>query len=372
MRIFEEGDSPACQLSNMMIRLDTTGSLSAFKECLASTLAEDSIEGIMILSCEANQWPASKIDQFLHQVRLPVFGGVFPEIMAQGQRYEKGFLILGLDKKPDVHLLPLNNMEIWPQLTPQQQSHALVFVDAYAAGISELMKILYQRMGMIVPLLGAGAGGRKEKNIPALFSNQGMCTEHAMLVFLDGPMEITLGNHVQQLFGPIPMTLGDDPSVIQYLAGRPAFELYQELILSETGQELTRENFAFLARKYPLGSQRLGTNPLVREPLAVLENGSILCAGGFEGDYFVSMLELPNKPVLPVSSISDVSSSFGFMLYSSARAQLFGEAYEKDLQSLSNIYPSYIGALSLGEIACQGIHFPEYHNYSAAVGVFGA
>ena len=90
----------------MIIKIDTTGTISEFKKIFNSIQDEKNTKAILILSCDANGFTPNKIDSILKQSKLPVFGGIYPQIVAGQNKMEKGTIIAGLELTPNVAVIP--------------------------------------------------------------------------------------------------------------------------------------------------------------------------------------------------------------------------------------------------------------------------
>ncbi|MEM7374925.1 MAG: FIST N-terminal domain-containing protein [Bacteroidota bacterium] len=368
----------------MIIHLDKAGSLIRFKDCLASTLAEPTVQGVFILACEANQLPEDKLNELLRKVRVPVIGGIFPEIFHQQTRLDRGFIMLGLPQAPEVSLIP-NVSNPKTNLRQHLHSHSLpkgaartmiVLVDGQATRISSLMEALYCRFGLQTNFLGAGAGSQHSGLQGCLFSKEGMLSDHAILASLAIPSHIHVSPRTQKLQGPFPITLGD-PNTIQLLSHKPAFEHYRHILAAATGQTVNRQNFSEIARFYPFGLNRSEGKRIVREPLLVRDDGAIVCRGGMEGEHFVDILSFSPQESSPLEAQTTLShptniDSTCLLLTSVAHAQHMADAFTRMLRSQQQLHPSFIGALTLGEIGNQGGTHLEYHSHTTVTGLLDA
>lgn len=153
----------------------------------------------------------------------------------------------------------------------------------------------------------------------------------------------------------------------------PAFDVYQHIVGEQFGVILTNENFYEHAVHFPFGLVT-ATDILVRIPVALGDDGSLICAGEIAPD---SMLRLLRAPALDESGCAaDISKDLKTLnesesdcslltFYCAGRRLHFGEdAATELLQIRSETQCSQLyGALSLGEIDTSAeLNFPRFHN----------
>jgi len=63
------------------ILLDTTGDISWLKKAIDSLDRDESIKAIIVMSCDENMLDEQVFNQFLKQVKKPIFGGIFPGLI---------------------------------------------------------------------------------------------------------------------------------------------------------------------------------------------------------------------------------------------------------------------------------------------------
>ncbi len=53
-------------------------------------------QSLLVLACDANGFTPAQVDAHLQALPMPVFGGIFPEIIAAGRKLERGSIVCGL------------------------------------------------------------------------------------------------------------------------------------------------------------------------------------------------------------------------------------------------------------------------------------
>ena len=153
---------------------------------------------------------------------------------------------------------------------------------------------------------------------------------------------------------------------------RPAFEVYQEVIKTEFGVDLTHENFYDYAVHYPFGLI-MAAEVVVRIPVGFDTDGTVICAGEVPPN---SILRLIEAPILTDSRcVEQVARRIGtgpqapdealVVFYCAGRRMHLGEAAAEELRQLHQATgaPRLAGALSLGEIdTIEEFGTPVFHN----------
>ncbi|MEI2420062.1 hypothetical protein V6O07_07295, partial [Arthrospira platensis SPKY2] len=61
---------------------------------------------LMLLAADANDCQAEAFDPWLRACPVPVFGGVFPQLIHDCRNREHGFIVVGLSEAVEVHNVP--------------------------------------------------------------------------------------------------------------------------------------------------------------------------------------------------------------------------------------------------------------------------
>jgi hypothetical protein len=167
-------------------------------------------------------------------------------------------------------------------------------------------------------------------------------------------------------------TLGNCISQIDW---RPAFEVYQELVYSQYGIQITPENFYEHAVHFPFGIVRANHHVLVRIPVLLNPDGSLFCVGEVPANSVLTLLKSPtvdSQETLQVLTTGlaamngDSAASEILLFYCAGRRMHLGlnkataelHEFEQCTQAAQ-----IAGALSLGEIGGSTLHgYPLFHN----------
>ncbi|MEL6842183.1 MAG: FIST N-terminal domain-containing protein [Bacteroidota bacterium] len=370
----------------MKINLEESGSNEALISLLQQYDQDTSVEGIMILSCDANQLDPQQIDPQLYQLCKPVFGGVFPEIIHGRQKYERGSIVVGLSQEPQVNLITdLANPEhdladiIDYQLPDLDGIETMfVMVDGLAERIGDLIRGIFEIVGQDLNIIGGGAGSLSFEQRPCIFTNEGMKEDCAQLVLTGIKSGIGVSHGWKSISGPYRVTKANG-NTIEALDWQPAFDIYRKVVEAASSQTFGEGNFFDIAKGFPFGINKLGTEKVVRDPIILNEQGELVCVGEVAEGSYVDILqgnvaslvsaaqtalergldEFPGVPEQPLHFFIDCIS----------RVLFLEEEFSQELDAVYQEGCPMIGALTLGEIANSGKEYLEFYNKTAVIGV---
>jgi hypothetical protein len=210
-----------------------------------------------------------------------------------------------------------------------------------------------------------------------------MFEDAAIISFID--MECNLGVHHgwKKTIGPLVVTKSYGKS-IKELNWRNALEVYKETIEATTGKLFSEKEIIEIASHHPLGIYMEDQEYLVREVVAINEDGEVICAGEIPENAVLCTLN-SDKNTLIQSAKKAVDECFikekneiyhCLVIDCVGRSIFLGEDFKDELgvikERLKNrdiqIIPE--GVLSLGEIASMGEDMVEFLNKTVVIGIF--
>ncbi|MDH5511325.1 MAG: FIST C-terminal domain-containing protein [Nitrospinota bacterium] len=375
----------------MIIKVEKSGSKEALRGLMDEVSGEDGVKGLLVLSCDENNFTPESVDEILRGASLPLFGGTFPQIIHGKELIRKGSIVAGLTYDIDVKTIsnlssPENDFDkIVTGLIPEtgETQTMFVLVDGYSRRISDLIESLYIQVGLGINYLGGGAGSidpmaLKIRQTPCLFTNGGLVKDSALLVTSPMPSGVGVRHGWSKLEGPFRVT-ESDTNVIKSLDWRPAFEVYKEAVEKYSGKIITKDNFFDVAKSFPFGISRLGSEIIARDPFAVDDNNWLTVAAEIPSESFVDLLTGDQESL--VSAASDAfkyaRESFDgaseqqtvLLIDCVSRAMFLGDEFSHEIDAAYDADSQLIGFLSLGEIANSGKDYMELLNKTAVVGV---
>lgn len=377
----------------MIIRVDETGSAAGFRAILEELAEDGNIKGLLILACDENGFTPDSVDSILRGTSLPLFGGIFPQILHRKGNLSKGTIVAGLTRKVDVHCVPrlsdpaIDYSDVIDGLIPKigDARTMFVLVDGYSQRISSLIDSLFNIFGLELNYIGGGAGSINPNKLnmtrtPCLFTNKGLIKDSAVLAMMDIESGIGVSHGWDiKLSGPHKVTESAG-NAIKSLDWKPAFEVYKEVVEKHSGRTFTEDNFFDIAKGYPFGIIKLESERIIRDPFTVDENGSLIVAAEIPPESFVDILTGDIDSLVGATRkayrdgidgyTGDAGETILFMDCIS-RVLYLGDDFIKEIDAVCIDDIPLIGALSLGEIANSGGDFLELYNKTSVVGVLG-
>lgn len=372
----------------MIIQLERTGTAESFIEQLNALSSHPRVQSILVLACDQNGFTPAQLDKALTQTTQPIFGGIFPEIIHDHEKLSTGTLLVGIEQPSQVQIIPgLSDPNvdyeemIDDDLSLRQQVTMFVFVDGLAQRINCLIHDLFSVYGLEFNYIGGGAGSLSLKQKPCLVTNQGLLQDSALLVMVDINSGVGVSHGWNEVAGPFKVTESEG-NVIVSLDWKPAFDVYREVVESHCHRPFGQENFFEIAKSYPFGINKLDTEKIVRDPIQIGQQDSLICIGDVPQESFVhimtgdvnSLVDAAQKAlVLSEASLKGTSSHQTTLFIDCISRVLFLEdQFKRELQAVSRHDVPLIGALTLGEIANSRKDYLEFYNKTSVVGVLQA
>lgn len=369
----------------MQIRFEATGTLDALAQTLDALDALPDVRGLLVLTCDDNGFSPEALGPVLRKQGKPVFGGVFPRIIFGCEHFARGSIVVGLPVRPDIRLIhDLSDPEL--DLDQAAAIHAdlrnaedtlLIFVDGFASRIGDLIGALFDHLGLGMNQLGGGAGSLSLRQKPCVISNGGLLQDVALLAHLNIVSSIGTGHGWSVISDSIKVTAACQ-NTIQGLNYRPAFEVYCETVLAHGGVEPGPDNFFAVAKAYPFGIHKLGSEVVVRDPVSVSEDGSLTCVGEVAAGSFVQVLHGEPQTLIAAAAEAARRASAGgrlgevrLFIDCISRVLFLGERFNEELAVVQGEEPLF-GVLAIGEICNNGRDYPEFLNKTAVLGLLAS
>lgn len=375
----------------MKLRFDESGDIEVFRK-LASDLAGDpNVAGLMVLGCDANGWTPDVTDPALKQIPKPVFGGIFPQIIYERKNRERGVLLVGLPVPPEIVIVEnLSKPDAdyatvlqpharrWANQTDGDDDTLVVLVDGLSKRIAALVEALFFCFGLEHNCLGGGAGSLSFEQKPCLLTPTGLVADAGIVARLPMRSGIGVAHGWQPISESMKVTAADRNTILS-LDWRPAFEVYRELVEAHSGKTFTDSNFFDIAKGYPFGINKLGSEVVVRDPLMVDDHNGLVCVGEVPTGAFVRLLNgSPESLIAAAASARDRArqsapetnpeQQTALFMDCISRVLFLGDRMVDELNTAAGEY-SLFGALTLGEIANNGRDYLEFYNKTSVLGL---
>lgn len=341
--------------------------------------------GVMLLLPEQEKDRISALQAMARAECVPLVGAIFPSLVTDHGFSSHGAWVLRFNEMPpwfivaDLEADPSsvarrmeNELQNAMQAMPQASSKPTLFLvfDGMVPNVASILNAIEVRLHGRVSYTGVNAGSETFQPMPCLF-DQSRVVGHGVLGLLLPASTRTAVRHGYPVSRSEFRATSAEGNRIDLINGRPAFEVYQEIIKAEYGVDLTHENFYDLAVHFPFGVIA-ALDVLVRIPVAFTDDGALFCVGEVPA---YSMLRLLRAPPLDESNcVADVVAALDgdrssmqplLAFYCAGRRMHFGEAAGTELAQLhQNVAGAGMcGALSLGEIdTMEELGLPRFHN----------
>lgn len=345
--------------------------------------ARESIRGITAFIAAGSEPTPEALNPVLCDLSTPVFGGVFPEVVYEGEAFAEGAVVAGLSVRPDVTTITgLDDPErsfgaaLPDEVAPGRS--AFVFVDAFADQIGAFTRTLFSRYGLEYDFVGGGAGTLEYGRRQCLVTGRGLVRDAAVFATVEASTGVGVKHGWQDVAGPFRVTESSGRTVSS-LADRPAFEVYKRAVEADSGRDLNRQEFFEIAKSYPFGISRLGGERIVRDPHAVTDDGSLRCFGDVSEGEMVHVLN--GNPDSLISAVEetyrtatadrDATGDGCVLLFDCISRVLYLEDdFERELAAVGDDGHPDFGALTIGEIANDGRGNLEFYNKTAVTAIF--
>lgn len=336
--------------------------------------------GILALLPEAEQGQVGVLQTVCRALDLPLLGAIFPALVTPTGFIQSGVWLIGLAPMPP-HFLIGHLEGNQPRLSEavgqacndlngEQIPTLFLIFDAMVPNISSLLSQVFRDIHTRVRYAGVNAGSETFQPMPCLFDGEQLIGNGVLGLLLSEQQALV--EHGYPVARTIMRATSTTGNRIEFIDGRPAMTVYQEVIQRDFGVTLTPENFYDYAVHYPFGVV-LAAEVVVRIPVAYGEDGAIFCVGEVPPD---SVLRLIRAPSLEESRcVATLARRLHerdgtppeslLTFYCAGRRMHLGPQADEELRQLQSATGAgtLYGALSLGEInSLEDIGFPEFHN----------
>ncbi len=367
------------------IIFDPTGSTEAFITHLDQLSVKNA--SILILACDANGFERALLDPVLLACDAAIIGGVFPSIMHNSDKYDKGTLFIGLDESLQVNIIRDISQKSQDRLDAEMQGHSdrfdasiksmLVFVDGLAKNIGTCVDVLFDNYGLELNYIGGGSGSLSFEQRPSLFTDEGLLEDVFIYAYSTRPSSIGVNHGWKSIRGPFQIT-STEGTVIKELDFRPAFSVYKKVVDQYASEPIDKDNFFSIAKSFPFGINTISDEQIVRDPI-VLNGDEMVCVGSVEEGSYVDILQGNSDDLLQAARDAAVSSQkamdfeeeFTLFIDCISRALFLEEKFEHEIKAVYKEGSILVGALTFGEIANDGRAYLQFFNKTAVVGRIG-
>lgn len=356
------------------------------------SLQPEADDSILLLFAEDDVPDIPLLIQMLNAENISFFGGVFPGLLYGSQHIQQGCIVKKFRSKmrPFVvtqitsqHLSGLpehNNIEL------PEHSAAIVLFDGLSPNLNAFVGRLNDVLGGNCDFIGGGAGSLTLQKTRCIFSPEGFVQDAAVVCVIDKKVRLGVRHGWEHLAGPLVATQTNKHTLIQ-LNWQKALDVYNDIVEKDCGIRLNSENFASVALRYPFGILREKEEDIVRDPIAILDDGAIRCIGEIPTNAVVYIMKSDTEGLLNAVRMAVKDSMFSpdnqvlvvestFVVDCISRTIFLEELFEKEMaiirEGLTITKPEQepYGVLGLGELASYGENLVELYNKTIVIGAF--
>lgn len=360
----------------------------SLRNALTAWLSESAGLSILALVPEAEKEKIPLLQGICKELGVPLFGGIFPALIVHGAFTNDGVVLIHIAQR--FHAAVLSDIDARGSIDAERISQSVLgMLDADAAStgaptlflifdgklpnIGSLLEGLYARLADRVHYAGVNAGSETFQSVPCVF-NESEVVHQGLLAFLLPCHSTTVLAHGYRQPTHMLSATATEGNRISMIDWQPAFAVYQRLIRDQFDIELTRENFYEYGVHFPFGVLRANSEVIVRTPVILEEDGSLVCAGEVPENSILVLLRAPTADEhgcirsLAQTVENENGSLHGRRLmtfYCAGRRKHLGNGAQAELDILAGSLgvTEMFGAVSQGEIGSTQIDdYPMFHN----------
>ena len=367
------------------IIFDPTGTIENFTTHLQTLDSQNST--VMILACDDNGFKKELIDPILLQSDIHIIGGIFPSILYNTEKYDKGTLFIRMKDEMDIHIINDISDKDYESLDKDMEEQLkgfnasiktmFVFIDGLAKNIGACVNVLFDNYGLEVNYIGGGSGSLSFEQKPSLFTNQGLLKDAFVYGYSKCYSAIGVCHGWKSIDGPYQVTKSKG-TIVQEIDYQPAFEVYKHALKKYASKNITEENFFDIAKSFPFGLNTITDSKIVRDPI-VLNGTEMVCVGDIEEGSYIDILYGNSDDLIKAAKhAADISyknmnfkDSFTLFIDCISRVLILEEDLKKEIEAVYNEGTPLVGALTFGEIANNGRDYLAFYNKTSVVGHIG-
>lgn len=309
-------------------------------------------------------------------------GGVFPGVIIGDQTYEDGVYLLKLPAESEPVLIQPEQTGALDQLDKLRGvASGLLLVDGLSSQVETMLSAIYNDWGGQMQVFGGGCGSLDLVQRPCLFSREGIFQDAALLLPMSNPSGVGVCHGWSMEGYPLVATRTDGNTVVE-LNWRPAYEVYMDVISERNGGVKPEKAFFHIAKEYPFGIFREGSEVIVRDPIAHGDKGELICVGDVPENTILYVLEGSEQQLIDAANLAAKNSqrpSLGalqevFVFDCISRYLFLEDSFQQELMALAKAFdnheskPAPVGVLSIGEVTSVDGNGLSFFNKTTVVG----
>lgn len=337
----------------------------------------------LLLFGEKTSFDIQSILDEANEKGFKIAGGIFPMIINESEHHEAGCIIKYVRGDHEPHIIEgigqdQTDFELPPLV--QNDHTCLVFFDGLMNNISRFLERLYEQYWNKVDYVGAGCGSLSLQQMPCVFDNSGIHQDAALIILSSERMQLGVRHGWQKIAGPFVANKTDGNKVLE-LNWRPAYDVYKEVVEANSQLRFEGADFFSISKGFPFGIYKEGKEDIVRDPIAVDEEGALVCVGSISQNVSLNILRGDNQRLIASASKAalesvDEATRDILIVDCISRVLYLEDLFDKELAAVNRVVQitdkdvKSEGILSLGEISSSKEGYLELYNKTIVVSSF--
>ncbi len=340
---------------------------------------------VLALLPEQEKSRVAELQALCRDAGIALGGAVFPQLIREGALWNSGAVLLRVANAPPPLLIErvgagdavervCGAAVGYVEGNVGEAGDAALFCifDALVPNIATHLDSWYLGLADRVRYFGVNAGNERFVSEPCVFDNERFVADAVLLQLLPGHPGACLEHGYGVPDQAITATSSSGNRIVQ-IDWRPALDVYREIMQSQYGVAIDRDNFYAYAVHFPFGILRADGEVLVRIPVALGDKGEIVCVGEIPPNAVLTLLDARTGSDVAAATLARKLADQGaavaggdlLLFYCAGRRMHIGAGLGAELAAVARATGArqVAGALSLGEIG--GAHtdgYPLFHN----------
>lgn len=369
------------------IHFTESSRLSDSSALISEAISHDLPACIMLFTAHGNDYAPRDLTTTLKTCPVTVFGASYPGLINKGKMHLTGAIVVTFDCPAYTRVFDLGNLEdsdltdkhFGNELNQSKSSLATIIIaDTFCVALDSLLECFFENWGGRSACLGAAAGTSQTAQQNAVYSSDGAQSNAAIMVMMPTALKTGSSHGFRSRSRTVRVTAarGD---VIKSLDTRPAAEVYAELVSEFAGITVTEHTLHHIAPAFPLGVTVLGRKPLLRDVVAVTEDGGLRVLSRVEVGIFLrvfsfeprDLIEASRMNIANLGSVRNSTKDVGIVFECISRREVLGDDFEGELQVIAE-GQRLVGGITGGELEFSGAGYPEFLNKTLTIGYLSA
>jgi len=349
-------------------------------------LSKDSATGILLFVAEETPFDYKQIQPLLKEMKIEVWGGIFPAVIYDGSLHKQG--VVGCALKSPISIEVIKSLSKFSgsfteDFISKNTESLLILNDGWADNIPPLIETLYEISHKEMTFIGGGAGSLKNMTDHRLFTRNDFFAGGAIIAAVEDYIAIGINHGWQPIHGPV-IASNVSGRILKSINWEPAFKYYKNIVEKDTGIKLTADNFLEVAESHPFGLLKYDNEIILRVPIRVdAENNILLGSEVPENSMLMITKGYPQKLIDAAGMAAEQSRTAfeskkkksptkALIIDCITRALFLEDRFEDELKSIEEKAGDstlLFGFLSLGEVASTGDKYIELHNKAVVIGI---